>query len=131
MFRATIVIGKRATAGISGRSQRLRRAEIAAVTVAYTAAYVFSGALYHAGVSHAIIYGLYAAAAPLIAGGAATAGIAAARADWPLLGTSLAVIAVAADSAFAGPIAVWAFTGAGVFLALLGSAAARARLLRA
>jgi hypothetical protein len=55
VLRATITARKRASAGVSGRSQRLRRTEIAALVVAIVAVYVFMGALYHAGVSHAIV----------------------------------------------------------------------------
>ena len=108
VLRAFFVARKRAGAGIGGRSQRLRRAEMAAMGVAIVAGYVFMGALYHAGVSHAIVYGVYPATALLITGGSVLAGLAAAREDWSVFGAALAIAAVGAGSAFAGPVAVWA-----------------------
>ena len=130
VFRATIVAAKRATTGVSGKSQRLRRAEIAALVVTIAAVYVFMGALLHAGASHAIVYGLYPATALLIVGGSVMAGRAAVRADWPVFGAALAAVAVGAGSAFAGPAAVWAVAGLGMFVVLLGHAAATAWLHR-
>jgi hypothetical protein len=130
VLRATIVAGKRASSGVSGKSRRLRRAEIAALVVTITAVYVFMGALYHAGVSHAIVYGIYPATALLIVGGSVMAGRAAIREDWPVFGASLAAVAVGAGSAFAGPAAVWAAAGLGMFVVLLGHAAATAWLQR-
>jgi hypothetical protein len=131
VFRAFTVARKRAGAGVGGRSRRLRRAEMAAVVMAVAAVYVFMGALYHAGVSHAIVYGVYPATALLITGGSVVAGLAAAREDWSVFGAALATVAVGAGSAFAGPIAVWAVAGVGVFVVLLGRAAATAWLQRA
>ena len=104
---------------------------MAAVVVAVAAVYVFMGALYHAGVSHAIVYGVYPATALLITGGSVVAGLAAAREDWSVFGAALAIVAVGAGSAFAGPVAVWAVAGVGVFVVLLGRAAATAWLQRA
>jgi hypothetical protein len=130
VLRATIAAGKRAKAGVSGKSQRLRRAEIGALVVMIAAVYVFMGALYHAGVSHAIVYGVYPATALLIVGGSVMAGRAATREDWPVFGASLAAVAVGAGSAFAGPAAVWAVAGLGMFVVLLGHAAATAWLQR-
>jgi hypothetical protein len=131
VFRAVIAFARRASAGVGGRSRQLRRAEITAQVVAVAAVYVFMGALLHAGASDAIVYGVYPATALLIVGGSVTAGIAAARANWPLLGGALAIVAVGAGSAFAGPVAVWAVAGVGLFVVLLGRAAATARLQRA
>lgn len=131
VIRVVITIRKRATGGISGRSQQLRRAQIAAVAVPYAAVYFFMDALLHAGASHAIVYGLYPATMPLIVVGGVVAGLAAARADWPVLGTAAAVVAVGAGAAFAGPIGAWAVAGVGLFVVLLGYAAATAWLHRA
>ena len=128
---ATIAARTHASAGVEGRSRRLRRTEIAALVVAIVAVYVFMGALYRAGVSHAIVYGVYPATALLIVGGSVSAGIAAAREDWPVFGAALAAVAVGAGSAFAGPVAVWAVAGVGLFVVLLGHAAATTWLQRA
>jgi hypothetical protein len=48
----------------------------------------------------------------------------AARANWRSCDTGLAVAAVAAVGAFAGPAGAWAVAGVGLFAVLLGSAAA-------
>ena len=130
VLRATIAAAKRATTGVSGKSQRLRRAEIAALVVTIAAVYVFMGALLHAGASHAIVYGIYPATALLLVGGSVMAGRAATREDWPVFGASLAAVAVGAGSAFAGPAAVWAVAGLGMFVVLLSHAAATAWLHR-
>jgi hypothetical protein len=124
------VVFKRATTGVSGRALRQQRAQGAAVAAAYVAAFVFQGALRYLGVSYAIVYGVYPASAPLIVVGAAGAAIAASRENLPLLGAAIAVIAVCAGSAYAGPIGVWAFVGVGCCLAFLGYAAAQVLWLR-
>jgi hypothetical protein len=69
---------------------------------------------------------VYAAAAPLIICGAAVAANAAAREDWPRLGVAMAMIAVGAGRAYAGPIGVWAIAGVGCCMVLLGCAVAQA-----
>ena len=48
----------------------------------------------------------------------------------PNLGVALAVIAIGAGSAFAGPACVWAFAGVSCCVALLGHAAAQVWLRR-
>jgi hypothetical protein len=131
MIAAIIVAVNRARAGVGGRSQRQRRAEATTLAVVWVAVYVFQGALYHAGASHAIVFGLYSAVGPLIIAGAAMAGIAAAREDWRTLGITLGVVAVGAMSAFGGPVGVWAVAGLGLFVVLLGAAATTARLYHA
>jgi hypothetical protein len=121
---ASARVADRAHQGVSGRSLLTRRGVVVALAVAYVAAYVFMGALYHDGASAAIIYGVFPATAPLIVAGGAAAGAYAAREDWLSLAVSLAIVAVAAGSAFAGPVAVWAATGVGCAIALVGHAAA-------
>ena len=118
-------VTRRATAGVSGPSLLQRRAVLAVFVVAYVAVLLFMLALYRAGVGAAIVYGVFPATAPLIVGGAAAAGAFAAREDWLALGTTLAIVAVAALSAFAGPVTVWAATGVGCCLVLVGYAAAQ------
>ncbi len=121
-FVATVTVARRATAGVSGRT-RLRRAEIAALAVVWLGVFAVMGALAGAGVSDAIVYGLYPAAVPLIAAGLAGAGIMAARANWRPFGTALGVAAVGAVAAFAGPAGAWLVAGVGLCAVLLGSAA--------
>ncbi|MEN3285407.1 MAG: hypothetical protein V7607_6547 [Solirubrobacteraceae bacterium] len=129
---ATVVkAAHRATAGISGRSVRQWRAEGAAGGAALVAVYVFMGALLHDGVSRAIVYGVYVATATLIVLGAFWAARSAAREDWPGLGISIAIMLVAAGSAFAGPRGVWLSDGVGCCAALLAYSAAQAWVIRA
>jgi len=127
---ATVVLARRATAGVSGRS-RLSRGEIAIMAVVWIGVFAVMGALAGAGVSDAIVYGLYPAAVPLIAAGVAWAGIMAARGNQRASGTALAVAAVGIAGLFAGPAGAWAVAGVGLFLVLLGTAAVIARRQRA
>ncbi len=120
---ATVTVAKRAAAGVRGRF-RVRPAEIAAMAVVWLGVFVALGALAGAGVSHAIVYGIYPATAPLMAGGLAWAGIMAARSNWRWSGAGLAVAAVGAVGTFAGPAGAWAVAGVGLFAVLLGTAAA-------
>jgi hypothetical protein len=122
---------QRATSGVSGRSSRQRRAGGAAFAAIWIAVYVFQGALYHAGASHAIVYGIYPAAAPLIIVGSAAAAHAAAGENWRVLGFAIAAVAVAAVGAFAGPAGVWGVIGIGCSLLLLGFAVTQVWLRRA
>ncbi len=124
-------VTRRATAGVSGPSLLQRRAVLAVFVVAYVAVLLFMLALYRAGVGAAIVYGVFPATAPLIVGGTALAGVCAAQEDWLPLAAALAIVAVAALSAFAGPVTVWAATGVGCCLVLVGYAAAQLWLQRA
>ena len=122
---------RRARAGVSGRSVSQQRAEGAALAVALVAVYVFMAALAHAGASDALVYGVYVGTATLIVLGTFWAARSAVREDWPGLGLSLAIVLVAAGSAFAGPRGVWLSDGVGLCVVLLGYSAAEAWLLRA
>lgn len=115
---------RRATNGVGGRARRQMQAQGAAIAAAGIGAWVFQGALRYLGVSFKIVYGVYGPTVPLIALAAAAAGIAAMRENWPSLGVCIAIIAIAAVSAFFGPLGAWGLTGLGCCLALLGYAAA-------
>ena len=128
---ASVATTKRATAGVGGQSRRQLRAGVSVLVVAWIAVYVFEGALYHVGVSHAVAYGLYPAAAPLLIIGLVAAAYAAGTQDWLLLGTTLTVAAVAAVAGFAGPAGVWLVMGIGLTVAMAGNAAVTARRQRA
>jgi hypothetical protein len=117
------VLVQRATRGVGGRSSRQRGAAGAAFATIWAAVYVFQGALYHAGASHAIVYGIYPAAAPLIIVGSAAAAYATAEENWRVLGFAIAVVALAAVGAFAGPARVWGVIGIGLCVLLLGRTA--------
>jgi len=127
---ATLVVAKRATSGVSGRS-RLRPAEIIVMAVAWVAVFVVMGVLAGAGVSPAIVYGLYPTTVPFMVVGLAWAGIMAARANWRELATGLAIVVIGIVGAFAGPAGAWAVAAVGLCVMLLGSAAAIAWQQRA
>jgi hypothetical protein len=122
---------RRAKAGVSGRSVRQQRAEGAALAAALVAVYVLMAALAHEGASDAVVYGVYVVTATMIVLGAFGAARSAVREDWPGLGISIAILLVAAASAFAGPRGVWLSNGVGLCVVLLGYSAAQAWLLRA
>jgi hypothetical protein len=122
---------RRATAGVSGRSVRQRRAEGAALAVALVAVYVIMGALANAGASDAVVYGVYVATATMLVLGTFWAARSAAREEWQELGVSIAVVLVAAGSAFAGPRGVWLSNGVGLCVVLLAYSAVQAWQLRA
>lgn len=129
---ATVVYAhRRATAGVTGRSVRQRRAEGAALAVALVAVYVFMAALAHAGASDAVVYGVYVGTATLIVLGVCWAARSAVQEDWLGLGLSLAIVLVAAGSAFAGPRGVWLSDGVGCCVVLVGYGAVQAWLLHA
>jgi hypothetical protein len=115
---ASVGFLKRATTGVKGPS-RARPAEITVLAAAWILVYVFMGALEHAGASHAIVYGIYPATAPLILVGVAAAGLAQARADWPMFGGTLTVAVIAAIAAYFGPAGAWLVAGIGLAAALL------------
>jgi hypothetical protein len=119
------VVFRRATSGVGGRSAQQQKADGAAFATIWIAVYVFQGALHHAGASHAIVYGIYPAAAPLVILGSAAAAHAAAREDWRTLGFALTVVALAAIGAYAGPAGVWGVIGIGLCVLLLGRAASQ------
>lgn len=98
---------RRATAGVSGHSVRQRRAEGAGLAVALVSVYVVMAALVHAGASDGVVYGVYVVTATLIVLGVFWAARSAVREDWPGFGISIAIVLVAAGSAFAGPRGVW------------------------
>ena len=124
-FGATVAVRERAMAGVRGRS-RLRPAEITVLALAWAAAAGVMWAPAAAGVN----YSLYPTTV-LIVPGLAWAAITAARSDWLSCGTGLAVAAVGAVGAFAGPAGAWAVAGVGLCAVLLGRAAAGAWQQRA
>jgi hypothetical protein len=121
---------RRAMAGVSGGSLRQQRAEAVAVAAALVAVYLVMAALAHAGASASIVYGVYVGTATLIVLGTFGAASSAARAHWPGLALSVAILLVAAGSAFAGPRGVWLSDGVGCCVVLAGYGAAQAWLLR-
>jgi hypothetical protein len=114
---AAIAVGldaRRARAGISVRSSRQQWMNAVPFTAAFLSVYVLMGALRFDGFSTAIVYGIIPAAGPLMVVGAAAAGFAAAREDRQPLAFAVALIAIGAGSAFAGPSGVWGVAGVGL-----------------
>ncbi len=124
------VAAKRANAGVSGRS-RLRPAEIAVITMVMVAVFAVMGVLAAAGVSDSIVWGIYPAAVPLIAGGLTWACVMAARGNRRVSGSSLAIAAVGVAATFAGPAGAWLVAAVGVSAVMLASAVVVARQQRA
>jgi hypothetical protein len=122
---------RRARAGVSRRSSRREWTRAVPFIAAFLSVYVLMGALRFDGFSYAIVYGILPAAGPLIIVGAAAAGYSAAREDWQLLGVAIAVVAVGAGSAFAGPAGVWGVAGVGLFAVVVCRAIAQVWLRRA
>jgi len=119
------VVTRRAISGVSGRSAQRRRGEAVAFAVAWTSVYVFQGAIHHAGASHAIAYGIYPAAAPLIVVGSAAAAYEAAKENWEWSGFACAAVVLGGLAAYTGPATVWAVMGVGLSALLLARAASR------
>ena len=99
--------------------------------MALVAVYVLMGALAHAGASDSVVYGVYVVTATLIVLATFWGARSAVREDWPGLGMSIALMLVAAGSAFAGPRGVWLSDGVGCCVVLLGYGVAQAWLVRA
>jgi hypothetical protein len=129
---ATVIYAhSHASAGVSGRSVQLRRAEGAAMAAALVAVYVLMAALVHDGAGHASFYWVYGVTATLIVLGACWAARSAVRENWRDFGISTAVMLVAAGGALAGPRGMWLSDGIGLCVVLLVDAVVQAWLLRA
>ena len=87
--------------------------------VAFVAAVVVMVGLGAAGVSFA-----WYPTSVLVIPGLAWAAISAARANWPSVGTGLALVVLGIVGAFAGPAGSWAVAAVGLCVMLLGMAAA-------
>ena len=122
---------RRASAGVSGRSVRQTRAEGAALAVAQSPCTWSWQHWRHDGASDGVVYGVYVVTATMLVLGTFGAARSAIREDWPEFGLSIAIVLVAAGSAFAGPRGVWLSNGVGLCVVLLGYSAAQAWLLRA
>jgi hypothetical protein len=119
---AAVALAKRANAGVTGRS-RLHPYEIAILTAIWAGVFVIMGVLAGAGVSDGVVYGLYPATVPLIAGGLAWAGMMLARADWRSVATGLGIAVVGAAGLAGGPAGSWLIVGVGSCAVLLARAA--------
>jgi hypothetical protein len=117
-FTATVTVRMRATAGVRGRS-RFTPAEIIVMVVSWAVPCAVMAALGDAKDSDAG----YMLAVLLIVAGLAYATLKALRADWPTVGTGVAIVVTGAAAAAAGPVGAWAVAAVGLCVTLLGSAA--------
>jgi hypothetical protein len=121
----------RATAGVTGRSRHEASTMAIPFVFAVVGVYVFDAALKYDGFSSSIVYGVFDAAAPWLVAGSVLAGHAAAKQDsWKVAG-GVAMIVVAAGSAFAGPANVWGVLAVSGCLLLLAQGVVRVRSGRA
>ena len=126
----SVKVYRRATAGVSGPSVRQQQLEGVAILVSFIlGSPVIQGAMKNAGASHAIVYGLIPAAAPLIIVGTTVLGIAASKADWPQFGAALTVVTGGVVAAFVGPSAAWLAAGIALGAGVAVYAAATAKRL--
>jgi hypothetical protein len=126
----TSVAFRRATAGVSGPSRREKQISAIPLVVAYAAVYVFMGALQYDGFSHAVVYGVFDAAAPWMVVGAALAAGAAARSEWRKLAAAIGIVVIGTASAFAGPIDVWGVLAVAGCVGLVAATVVQTILLR-
>jgi hypothetical protein len=126
----SVKVYRRATAGVNGPSVRQQQLEGVAILVSFIlGSPVIQGAMKNAGASHAIVYGLIPAAAPLIIVGTTVLGIAASKADWPQFGAALTVVTGGVVAAFVGPSAAWLAAGIALGAGVAVYAAATAKRL--
>jgi hypothetical protein len=125
---AVIYIG-RAGSGVGGLSVLQRRILLLSYLGGYVALFTLEASIDHAGASRAVL-AVYGASAPILLVALIVAASAAVFLDWSLLGLGLWLLAVAAGSGFAGPVAVWAVSALAGGGALLATAAVGLRRTR-
>ena len=106
----TVIIVGRALTGIGGASAAQRRVHYLALIVGVAGIYGLEGALAHAGASDSLL-GVYGATAPMLITGAVYAASPALWQDWSTRALGAWLVVVAASSAYAGPVGVWAVAG--------------------
>jgi hypothetical protein len=121
----------RANEGIGKKRPLRSRMAAVAVGTAWVAVYVYQGAMYHAGVSDAVGYGIYPATAPLMVLGVVGAAISAMREEWLYFAGALGIACVAAIAAYTGPVAAWLVMGIALFAVLMANSAVRVIMRRA
>jgi hypothetical protein len=122
---AVSAVLRRANSGVGGQSAKQRKAYRSGWIVVVVAYSTFQGALYHAGASHAIVYGIYPASVPWLFAGTVFVTIGAIREDLPALILGIVLFVIGLSSAFAGPVAAWLVTGIGLAAAFVSFAAVR------
>lgn len=103
----TIGLADRAFSGIGGVSAARRRVYSLSLIAGLLGVYIMQPALLRAGASKDVI-GVFSASAPLLIGGVVLIAGTAAWLNWYMFSLGVWLIVVAAASAFAGPVGVWA-----------------------
>ncbi len=121
---ASVVI-RRATRGVTGPSFKRRRRYHAGYGSVLIADYALQGALYHAGASHSIVYGIYPTTAPFFFAGAVVVTMGVLREESRSMVLGMGLFAVGIGGAFAGPVAAWLVCGIALAAGLAGFAGIR------
>ncbi len=116
---------RRATSGVSGPSYQRRRRYRAGYGSILLADYALQGALYHAGASHAIVYGIMPTTVPFFLGGAAVVTMGVMREERQIVALGVGLLAVGVAGAYAGAAASWLICGIALSVTLAGFAAVR------
>ena len=119
----SVLILRRAGAGVSGPAQRARQSWTGIMLGVWVLAYAITAPLYHdhAGASHPV-WGLYPASAPVMIVGLVGAITAAAQHVRTTPGVLLAITVVAAAAGFGGPVGAWLIMGIGLSAVSLATA---------
>ena len=119
---AAIANYRRSSRGVRGKRSKDQRIIGLVGATGLVGTFTFMGALRYAGVSHAVVYGIYPATVPLMIGAMVGAFGAAARDDWTLFTSALLISLVCAGAAFGGPAGAWFISGLGSGVVLFGCA---------
>ncbi len=113
---------RRSSQGVRGKRSKDQRIIGIVGATGLVGTFTIMGALHYAGVSHAVVYGIYPATVPLMIGAMVGAVGAAAREDWTLFTSALLISLVCAGAAFGGPAGAWFISGLGSGIVLFGCA---------
>jgi hypothetical protein len=125
----TVLVG-RAGSGVGGSSALQRRILLLSYLGGYIGMFSVEAALDHAGASRGVL-SVYGAVAPMLLVGLVIAASSALSLDWSVFGLGIGLLALAAGSGFAGPVAVWAvgaLAGGGALLLMAAIGLRRRRL---
>jgi hypothetical protein len=126
----TLIIVGRALTGVGGVTAAQRRVHSLALLLGYVGAFTLEGGLAHAGASNSLL-GVYGAVAPMLVTGVVYAASPAIWQDWSTRTLGVWLVLVAAGSAYAGPVGVWAVAGLAAGIGFLAMAAVLRRRARA
>jgi hypothetical protein len=124
----TAAVVDRAASGVSGLSALQRRISFLSLGIGYAGVVALEPALAHAGASRSVVHGVFAAAAPILVTGVVYVAGSATWMDWTKPALGIWLVVVAASSAFAGPVTVWAVDALAGGLGFLLTAAIQAWL---